>query len=176
MAKSINNKENVIKSKHLEDAFLNVMRDNGMDNGDLSVTIKTPKYMIKEKEPFIKMFQKGLNIIIMNGISPAGCKMFLYFMVESYYGNFVEIDQRKIQDKLGMSRTSINKSINELVQLNIIGIMPDMNDRRRNTYTINPYVAWKGNPLDRQKHITHGKDFFMQPKEPTLFIQNNSEE
>lgn len=173
MAKSINSKEIRVYSEHLEKQFINVIKDNSMENFDGSIVIKTNKEQVKEREPFIKMFQKGM-LVILNGISPVGAKMLLYFMNESIYGNFVEIDQRKIQEKLSMSRTSVNKGIKELQSLNVIGILPDMNDRRRNTYSINPYVAWKGTPIDRQKAIKHTKNLFVSPQQ-TLFIENNNE-
>lgn len=116
---------------------------------DISIFRKTKT---TEKDAFIKVFQNGLEFFI-EYLTPAGCKMFMYFMVAAHYGNFVEVDQKKIQEKLKIGRTAVNKALKELQDLKVITILPDLNDKRRNTYMINHYVVWKGNPGDRIKSI-----------------------
>jgi hypothetical protein len=44
---------------------------------------------------------------------------------------------------------SVKKAIKELKFYNIIISMPDLVDKRRNVYFINPYQSWKGKVANR---------------------------
>jgi hypothetical protein len=71
----------------------------------------------------------------------------------SMYGNFIEIDISQIAVINRMSEISVKRAIKELKEMDVIFIDKDLNDKRRNTYCINPMIAWKGNASDRVKSI-----------------------
>ena len=160
-------KESNLVKTDFPDAILNVQKDYGLDT---HITIIKPN-KLKEKERFVKVFQLGLNYFI-DILSPSGCKLFMYFISISEYQNFVEIDQKVIQAKLKIGRTALNKGLKELQEINIIKIIPDINDKRRNTYVINHHVMWKGNPGDRIKSIKKRKDDFINPNQLVLHLES----
>jgi len=73
------------------------------------------------------------------------------------YGNFIEADQKIIAQQTNLSIASVKRSIKELIKCNLLVCTPDMNDKRRNTYYINPHIAWKGNTGDRIRFIDEMK-------------------
>jgi DNA-binding MarR family transcriptional regulator len=159
-------KSDKIESKHLVNSIKEVAENNGIDFTNGEVIVFRKKNVDKERDAFVKVMQKALELTIEN-LSPVGSKMLMYFIAQSHYGNFVEVDQRKLIESLKMSRTSVNKSLNELRELGIITITPDMNDNRRNTYMINPYTAWKGTPKDRNLAISKYGSEFINPVKQT---------
>jgi hypothetical protein len=156
-------KESNLPKTNFSDAILNVQKDYGLDQ---HITIIKPN-KLKEKERFVKVFQLGLNYFI-DILSPSGCKLFMYFIAISEYQNYVEIDQKVIQAKLKIGRTALNKGLKELQEVNIIKIIPDTNDARRNTYVINHHVMWKGNPGDRIQSLKSRKEYFSNPNQLIL--------
>jgi hypothetical protein len=163
-------KSDKIDSKYLVKNIQEVAENNGIDFNNGEVIVFRKKSSPKERDAFVKVMQKALELTVEN-LSPVGSKMLMYFIAQSHYGNFVEVDQVRLMDKLKMSRTSVNKSLNELKELGIISITPDMNDKRRNTYMINPYTAWKGTPKDRIIAITKYKRDFINPMQSELFLE-----
>jgi len=149
----------IIRAKAFEADLKELQKEHGMD--DKTITIIKPN-KATEKEPFVKIFQIALNYFV-ETLTPSGCKLFMYFVNETRYGNFVEVDQRVIMEKLKIGRTALNKALYELQELNVIAITQDLNDRRRNTYMINHYVAWKGNPADRLVSFKKNKQLFSKP-------------
>ena len=127
---------------------------------DVTTIIQVKK--LKEKDKFVKVFQLGLDYFI-DHLSPSGCKLFMYFISISQYQNLIEVDQKVILERLKISRTSLNKGLKELQEINMIKVISDLNDARRNTYIMNHYVSWKGNPLDRAKSIKNKKEDFRNP-------------
>lgn len=150
---------NLVNSKLLNDDLNDTLKKHGIEK-DTTVIFKHNK--AKERDAFVKVFQLGLNYFI-DILSPAGCKMFMFFMSSLAYGNYLEVNQVQIMEKLKLSKRSVQKAINELLELNVIAITPDMNDKRRNVYYINQYIVWKGNPSDRKKSISKYKDTFTNP-------------
>jgi DNA-binding MarR family transcriptional regulator len=167
-------KRHIIHSKHLKESIKEVAENNGLDFDNGDVLVFTGKKAPKEKDAFVKVMQKALELTV-EGLSPVGCKMLMYFISKSYYGNFVEVDQVRLMSSLKMSRTSVNKSLKELKELGIISITPDMNDKRRNTYMINPHTAWKGKPKERIIAMKKYKETFVNPLQSTLFLGNGTE-
>lgn len=148
-----------IEAKAFQADLKELQKKHGME--DKTITIIKPN-KATEKEAFVKVFQFGLKYFV-EALSPAGCKLFMYFINEMRYGNFVEVDQKLIMEKLRIKRTALNKGLTELKELNVIAITEDLNDRRRNTYMINHYVAWKGNPGDRITSFKKNKNLFTRP-------------
>lgn len=167
-------KSDKIDSKHLVKSIQEVAENNGIDFKDGEVIVFRKRDSHKERDAFVKVMQRALELTVEN-LSPVGSKMMMYFIAQLHYGNFVEVDQIKLMERLRMSRTSVNKSLNELKELGIITITPDMNDRRRNTYMMNPYTTWKGTPKDRIIAMKKHKEVFVNPMQRELFIEGPKE-
>jgi len=58
-----------------------------------------------------------------------------------------------MEENLKMSRKTINKSIAILVDLHVIEVFKDLNDRRVHAYRLNPLISWKGKECNRKKAI-----------------------
>jgi Fic family protein len=136
-----------VKNKTLEDEVRISMDKAGME-GDVNIFIRGGQ---KEREPFIKLFQKQSEVI--NNCAPATAKVFLYFLQASQYGNYIEIDVKQISTIIDLSERTVKRSLDELIKKEVLLKWKDLNDKRRNTYFLNPLTAWKGNPTDRTKSI-----------------------
>ena len=154
-----------IESKILKNDIIKVLNENSITNTDVNMFFSSKK--AKETETFAIILQKAMQYYVEN-LSGTGMKLMMYFITTMFYGNLVEVDQAVIMDRLKIGRTSLNKAMGELKELGVISIYPDMNDKRRNTYQINHYVAWKGNAGDRKKSIKHSKDKFPDPNQLLL--------
>ena len=65
----------------------------------------------------------------------------------------------------GSSKTIV-QGIKELIELNVVITLPDIQDKRRNVYYINPYQSWKGKVFNRLKAIK--KFLELDPNQLTL--------
>jgi DNA-binding MarR family transcriptional regulator len=154
----------------LKSEIAEVMNENSITDSDITVIFKNRG--VKETELFVKVFQKTLEYYV-NSLTGSGMKLMMYFISTMQYGNFVEVDQKDLMSKLKMGRTALNKSMTELKELGVLNVYPDLNDKRRNTYMVNHYAAWKGNPGDRLKSIKKNKETFPNPNQlPIPFSEN----
>jgi hypothetical protein len=167
-------KSDRVDSKYLKKNIQEVAENMGIDFNNGEVIVFRKRDQQKEREPFVKIMQKALEITIQD-MSPAAVKMFMYFISKMFYGNFVEVDQKGLQNFLQLSRPSVNKALNELKERGIIHITMDRNDKRRNTYMINMYTAWKGTPKDRVIAIKKYGNEFPNPQQK-LFLDEPKEE
>jgi len=151
------------------DKIEQVQKDYNMYEQHITI-IKPNK--LKEKEAFVKVFQIALKYFV-DTLSPSGCKLFMYFICQTQYNNIIEVDQSEIQEELKMGRTALNKGIKELIDINIIRIIQDKNDKRRNVYIINHYVTWKGNPGERIRSIKTKKGYFINPSQLKLNLPSD---
>jgi Fic family protein len=133
----------------MQEEIANTLSNNGVNSSDINIFIKDRRS--KEKEPFVKLFQKQSEII--NNCQPATSKLFLYFLQSTQYGNYVEADIKLISGIINLSERTVKRALKELIEKNVIVTYKDTNDKRRNCYYINPFAVWKGNPSDRQKSI-----------------------
>jgi len=139
-----------IQSKIIKNEIAKTLTDGGVNADDVKVFFSRGQ---KEKEPFVKFFQKQAEII--NSCKPATAKIFIYFLQASQYGNYVEADIKLISGIVSLSPLSVKRGIAELIEKNVIIKYKDLNDKRRNSYYINPFVSWKGNPSERIKVAKH---------------------
>ena len=153
-------------SKHEADRLANTMQEQF--DGDVSVSIHVKK-KIPKTSAFI-MFYQAVNFELVKVLSPAGCKVLLYLMSKTTYDNYVGINQKTIMEELEYKAPkSVNDAIKELIKYNIIISMPDLADKRRNVYFINPYQSWKGKVSNRVKAISKANDIdFNQMKLPFI--------
>lgn len=165
-----NIKTNFATLNQFSDDLVKLQKDAGLL--DQHITIIRPN-KLKEKDKFVKVFQLGLDYFI-DHLSPSGCKLFMYFLSISQYQNLIEVDQKVILKRLDISRTSLNKGLKELQEINMIKVISDSNDARRNTYIMNHYVSWKGNPVDRVKSIKEKKEDFKNPYQLLLELQEEN--
>ncbi len=116
--------------------------------GDVDVSIYVKKKAPKQSN--YVMFYQAVNLELVKILKPNGCKVLLYLMSKTNYDNYVGVNQETIQEELGYKQPkSVVEAIKELKQYNIIVSMPDLIDKRRNVYFINPYQSWKGKVAKR---------------------------
>jgi hypothetical protein len=154
-----------LEAKTLKNGVVDVLNENSVTNTDVTMIFSAKK--TKETEAFAIILQKTMQYYVLS-LSGTGMKLMMYFITTMMYGNFVEVDQSVIMDKLKIGRTALNKAMGELKELGVISIYPDMNDKRRNTYMINHFATWKGNAGDRIKSIKSNKDKFPDPNQLQL--------
>lgn len=139
-----------IRANNVESKINDILVENGIEGNQVSVFVGRGK---REEDLFVKMFQKKQESEVLMSLHPSGVKLFCYVLLCMEYGNFIESDQSVMAQQTGLSLASIKRQIKELVKCGILIVTPDTNDKRRNTYYINPHTAWKGNPSDRARFI-----------------------
>jgi DNA-binding MarR family transcriptional regulator len=96
------------------------------------------------------MFYQQVNLELVKELQPNACKVLLYLMSKTEYDNYIGANQETIQEELGYSSIrSVQNALKELKTLNIVLTMPDLVDKRRNVYFINPLQSWKGKVAKR---------------------------
>jgi predicted transcriptional regulator len=78
----------------------------------------------------------------------------MLFFSKTAYENFIGMDVKSIAEALKITERSVISSLNELVENNIIIKVPNVTDKRRNDYFVNPMAAWRGNSFARKKSLT----------------------
>lgn len=142
---------NKIKQENIAKA---IQDELGQDTS-VSVYIKSKK--IPKQSTYI-MFYQAINLELVKILSNAGCKVLMYLMSKLQYDNYIGVDQITIMEDLGYKRPkSIGDGIKELVKYNIVLILPDLTDKRRNVYYINPYQSWKGQVAKRIEIVKKSK-------------------
>lgn len=132
--------------KHKAERIVNNMQDHF--DGDVSVSVYVKKKAPKQSN--YVMFYQAVNLELVKILKPNACKVLLYLMSKTGYDNYVGVNQETIQEELDYkSKDSVIKAIKELKAYNIIISMPDLVDKRRNVYFINPYQSWKGKVAKR---------------------------
>ncbi|NBV87500.1 MAG: hypothetical protein EBS01_14815 [Verrucomicrobia bacterium] len=108
---------------------------------------------IKKKVPkqsTYVMFYQQVNLELVKELQPNACKVLLYLMSKTEYDNYIGVNQETIQEELGYSSIrSVQNALKELKTLNIVLTVPDLVDKRRNVYFINPLQSWKGKVAKR---------------------------
>ena len=138
-----------LKASNLSREINERLEDAGITKNNVNVFLS--ENTIKEKEPFTKLFQKQSGVIF--SAKPVTAKILMYFLCASSYGNYIEADVSDISLLTRISESSVKRAIKELIEMKVLLRDKDLNDKRRNTYYINPHMAWKGNPGDRIKSI-----------------------
>lgn len=144
-----------IKAENLSRGLDEILAGNGIENNQINIYTQLPG--LKERDKFIKLFQEQAKII--NNCKPITTKIFFYFLCECGYSDkegifpYIEVDIFTIAKNTNTSESSVKRAIKELIEMGVLLLDKDLNDKRRNTYFINPTMAWKGSPIDRQKSI-----------------------
>ena len=133
-------------TKQQSERIVNSMQEHF--DGDVSVSVYVKKKAPKQSN--YVMFYQAVNLELVKILKPNACKVLLYLMSKTGYDNYVGVNQETIQEELDYkSKDSVIKAIKELKTYNIIISMPDLVDKRRNVYFINPYQSWKGKVANR---------------------------
>lgn len=153
--------EQVRLSKHKKIEIADGIQDN-LDGfgGDVSVSVFVKKKAPKQSN--YVMFYQAVNLELVKILTPCGCKVLLYLMSKTQYDNYIGVNQKTIQEDLGYKApVSIVNAIKELQSYNIVISMPDLVDKRRNVYFINPCQSWKGKVAKRIEaiKIANGGEF-----------------
>jgi len=122
------------------------IRDEIGEETSVSVYIKKK---VPKQSTFV-MFYQQVNLELVKELQPNACKVLLYLMSKTEYDNYIGANQETIQEELGYSSIrSVQNALKELKTLNIVLTMPDLVDKRRNVYFINPLQSWKGKVAKR---------------------------
>jgi hypothetical protein len=117
------------------------------------------------------MFYQAVNLELVKVLQPNACKVLLYLMSKTEYDNYIGVNQETIQDELEYkSIRSVQGAIKELRKYNIIISTPDLADKRRNVYFINPYQSWKGKVAKRIEAVKRSK-FEQYPQLELPFLE-----
>lgn len=144
---------------------------NYMENGseevarDMGLRIKHTTIISKQKGKLppcvfvVQDFAEKMLYYSKNKIIGNTAQTILWVFI-SYmkFGNFIGLNIDTICDIVGKKRSIVHKSMKELKDCNIIKVIEDSQDKRRNLYWVNPESMWKGNALDRIKKIKEVKD------------------
>jgi DNA-binding MarR family transcriptional regulator len=122
------------------------IRDEIGEETSVSVYIKKK---VPKQSTYVMFYQK-VNLELVKELQPNACKVLLYLMSKTEYDNYIGVNQETIQEELGYSSIrSVQNALKELKALNIVLTLPDLADKRRNVYFINPYQSWKGKVAKR---------------------------
>lgn len=98
------------------------------------------------------------------------------FIGHMKYGNFIGLNVDTICDLVGKQKSIVHRALKNLKDCNIIKVIPDDQDKRRNLYWVNPESMWKGSAMDRTKKIKeakeHGYSLDLFPQHPIDEIIN----
>ena len=134
-----------IKKSKLENIAQSV-RDELGEETSVSVYVKKK---VPKQSTYV-MFYQQVNLELVKELQPNACKVLLYLMSKTQYDNYIGVNQETIQEELGYaSIRSVQNALKELKSLHIILTMPDLDDKRRNVYFINPFQSWKGKVAKR---------------------------
>ena len=77
-------------------------------------------------------------------------KMFSYMD----YENWIKVSQTTLAEDLNIEPQNIQPAVKRLVELEIIEMLPDPQDRRRKHYRLNARFGWKENPREWNKYVS----------------------
>lgn len=133
--------------KNVLERVANLLQDSGINPEDYNLSLyKKPKV---KSSPNIQLFQTAAYLAATT-LSPSANKILMYFLSLSEFENYVGIDQKSINEELGISLSATEKGLRELRDNGVIVKVDHLSDKRRNDYFINPMHAWKGKMLNRK--------------------------
>jgi DNA-binding MarR family transcriptional regulator len=162
MDKKSNDRINEI-TRIIEEGVEEYGRDEGI-NMEVTTIYKFKKARLPE---FMMVFQYFGEYAVKN-FTPATCKVLWMFVSVSEMKNYLTLDINAIEERTGMSRKSVYNAINQLKEHNVIVVVKNVQDKRRNDYFINPQTMWKGSSINREKQIAKYKENSTQLKLPNM--------
>jgi hypothetical protein len=115
---------------------------------DTSVSVYVKKSIPKQSN--YTMFYQDVNLELVKLLKPNACKLLLFLMSKTQYDNYIGVNQKTIKEELGYKTLkSIVDGLKELMGYNIVLVLTDIDDGRRNLYYLNPMQSWKGKVAKR---------------------------
>lgn len=149
-------KKEIKYNRVIHDNLVQGIQDQFPDE-QLQVSVSM-KRAIPKQSTYV-MFYQSVNLELVKLLKPNACKVLLYLMSKTQYDNYVGVNQETIQEDLEYKqRKSVIEAIKELKEYNIIISLPDLADKRRNVYFINPYQSWKGKVAKRIEMVKKAHD------------------
>ena len=106
------------------------------------------------KQSNYTMLYQDVNLELVKVLRPNACKLLLYMMSKTQYDNYIGVNQETMREDLEYkSKKTIVDGIKELMNYNIILVLEDLDDKRRNVYYLNPMQSWKGKVAKRIQTI-----------------------
>ena len=119
---------------------------------DISVSVYVKKKIPKGSG--FTMFYQDVNLELVKLLKPNACKLLLYMMSKTQYDNYIGVNQETMREDLEYkTKKSIVDGIKELMGYNIVLVLEDVDDKRRNVYYLNPMQSWKGKAAKRIQSI-----------------------
>lgn len=119
---------------------------------DTSVSVYVKKSIPKQSG--FTMFYQDVNLELVKLLKPNACKLLLFLMSKTQYDNYIGVNQKTIMEELGYKTLkSIVDGLKELMGYNIVLVLEDVDDGRRNLYYLNPMQSWKGKVAKRIQNI-----------------------
>ena len=110
------------------------------------------------KQSNYAMLYQDVNLELVKVLRPNACKLLLYMMSKTQYDNYIGVNQETMREDLEYkSKKTIVDGIKELMNYNIILVLEDLDDKRRNVYYLNPMQSWKGKVAKRIQTIKRMK-------------------
>lgn len=137
------------KKKALE-VVKGALKEAGLNADDYDLFLHK-KTTIKAA-PNIQLFQTAAYLAATT-LTPSANKILMYFLSLSHFENYVNMDQKTLQEDLKISLSATEKGLKELHENGVIIKTKHPTDKRRNDYFINPMSAWKGKILNRKQAL-----------------------
>lgn len=132
----------------IEDSVYSVYKEN--TNSEVNVYVNQKREKPPDTLDYVMLFQ-AVNLALSKELTPTACKVLLYIVSLTQYGNHVGCDIKTIAEELSLSEISVKRSIKSLKERNVILSYKDPQDNRRNVYILNPHQSWKGTLMERFK-------------------------
>jgi predicted transcriptional regulator len=158
-----------IPEKIMRDVQNSVSESFGIEGKKVSIFVSKDRIKLP---PNIMVFQ-AFAFLAATKLKPATNRILMLLFSKSGYENFVSMDVLTISEELIMSERSVIRSMNELIENNIVIKIKGgyVSDRRRNEYYVNPMAAWKGNSYTRLQSIKQ-----TDKNQLSLFTANETKE
>ncbi len=131
------------------------LKEEGLEVPSLSLSIQNENIIrFNRSETFIKVFDTYLNKVDTTyGLSLAE-KGIISTLIShiSYQDNLLRhssgmaLRRKDLEDVLGLAHNAVDKHLSSLIKK---GVLAKVTVKRSNLYYMNPYVAYKGNYIDR---------------------------
>lgn len=151
------NCKEIVKNAHLGE----------LENEDMAINVHIGKAK-SNLAPSVILYQEA-GYWAATTLKPASNSVIMLFLSISAFENYVGIDQSTIAEKLKMTVRTVQKSIRELIEYNVIVKIQNPTDKRRSDYFINPFMSWKGKQNERRKMIQKIKKDEMNKNQLSLF-------
>lgn len=97
---------------------------------------------VKRKEPFVIVVQKDLYQISKLGLRGGVLSVLLYLISVLQYNNYILVNQSRVAEALGMSKSQVCGIFKTLIEKGLI--TKKITRTLSGSYVLNPLVAWRG--------------------------------